>query len=85
MAFKDNLKRVREKKGWSQARAAYEVGIPFRSYQNWEAGTREPRLDALKLLANGFGVGADVLLEGMGKEPELIKPKSRRVKLKLKK
>jgi hypothetical protein len=37
----------------------------------------------LKRLADGFGVSADVLLEGLGREPELSKPrKGRKVKLK---
>ncbi len=68
MGFKENLKRIREAKGWTQSTAAQAAGVAFRSYQNWEAGTREPRLGALKRLADGFEVSADELLEGMGKE-----------------
>jgi transcriptional regulator with XRE-family HTH domain len=36
--------------------------VPFRSYQNWETGSREPRLQALKDLAAAFGVTTDELL-----------------------
>jgi transcriptional regulator with XRE-family HTH domain len=68
MTFKDNLKRLREAKGWTQSIAATAAGVAFRSYQNWEGGIREPRLDALKRLADGFGVSADELLDGLGKE-----------------
>ncbi|VTT97602.1 hypothetical protein : Uncharacterized protein OS=Oscillibacter sp. 1-3 GN=C816_01775 PE=4 SV=1: HTH_3 [Gemmataceae bacterium] len=74
MGFKENLKRLREAKGLTQAAAAASAGVAFRSYQNWEAGIREPRLDALKKLADAFGVSADELLAGVGDEPEPEKP-----------
>jgi hypothetical protein len=35
--------------------------------QNWEAGAREPRLDALVKLARAYGVSTDELLRGGGK------------------
>ncbi|VTR92171.1 xre family transcriptional regulator : DNA-binding helix-turn-helix protein OS=Oscillibacter sp. KLE 1745 GN=HMPREF1546_01793 PE=4 SV=1: HTH_3 [Gemmata massiliana] len=62
MTFGKNLKRLRAQRGWSQSAAARVAGIAYRSYQNWEGGSREPRLDALKKLADAFGVSADVLL-----------------------
>ena len=69
MNLKENLKRLRAERGWSQSAAATAAGIAYRSYQNWEGGSREPRLDALKKLADGFGVSTDVLL----KESEVVK------------
>lgn len=83
MGFKDNLRRLRESKGWSQAEAARQVGAPFRSYVNWELGLREPRMAALVRLAAAFGVTLDQLLEGVGKADEESaeeKPKPRRRK-----
>jgi transcriptional regulator with XRE-family HTH domain len=62
--FQENLRKLREKKGWTQTEAAQAAGVSFRSYQNWEIGGREPRLDALKKLAEAFGVTTDDLLEG---------------------
>jgi transcriptional regulator with XRE-family HTH domain len=62
--FQDNLRRLREGKGWTQTQAAEAAGVSFRSYQNWEIGGREPRLDALKQLAEAFGVTTDELLVG---------------------
>jgi transcriptional regulator with XRE-family HTH domain len=62
MGFKENIKRLRQAKGWTQAQAAQAAGVPFRTLQNWEAGSREPRLDALKKLAVAYGVTADELL-----------------------
>ena len=66
VSFPENLKRFRESKGWTQAEAAEHAGVPFRSYQNWESGGREPRLDALVRLATAFGVTPNDLLEGVG-------------------
>jgi transcriptional regulator with XRE-family HTH domain len=66
VSFPENLKRLRESKGWTQAEAAKHAGVPFRSYQNWESGGREPRLDALVRLAAAFGVTPNKLLEGVG-------------------
>lgn len=62
MGFKENLRAHREQKGWTQTQAAEAAGVSFRSYQNWEIGGREPRLDALKSLAEAFGVSVDELL-----------------------
>lgn len=62
MAFKDNLRATREEKGWTQAQAAKAAGVALRSYQNWEIGGREPRLDALVSLAEAFNVTVDSLL-----------------------
>lgn len=66
MAFKDNLRKLREARGWTQAEAAGAAGVPFRTYQNWETGQREPRLNALVALAAAFDVSTDQLLEGVG-------------------
>lgn len=80
MGFKDNLKRLREKAGLTQAQAAAAAGVAFRSYQNWEAGVREPRLDALKALAEAFRVPADDLLKGVdapAKPPARARPKKK--------
>ncbi len=63
--FKDNLRRLREAKGWTQADTARRANVPLRSYQNWEEGVREPRLDALVRLATAFGVDFNELLEGV--------------------
>lgn len=62
--FKENLRKLRETKGWTQTEAAQAAGVSFRSYQNWEIGGREPRLDALKKLAEAFEVTTDELLVG---------------------
>ena len=79
MGLKDNLRRLRTAKGWTQAEAAEKASVPFRSYQNWEVGIREPRLDVLPRLARAFGVTLDELLAGQGEEtaPEKPAPKKK--------
>jgi transcriptional regulator with XRE-family HTH domain len=81
MSFKENLKRLRESKGWTQAQAAERTGVPFRTMQNWEGGSREPRLEALKKLAAAYGVLVDELLRddatpARGSRPLRVKPKA---------
>ena len=39
----DELKLWREKWEMSQAEAAAALGVPIRTYQNWEQGTRSPQ------------------------------------------
>lgn len=62
MAFKENLRRLREAAGLTQSQAAQRAGVPFRSYQNWEIGSREPRIDALAAVARALGASVDELL-----------------------
>jgi transcriptional regulator with XRE-family HTH domain len=69
MGFKENLRRLRERFGLTQTEMARRAGVPFRSYQNWEMGSREPRLDGLSALAKALGVSADELLAESSERP----------------
>ncbi len=71
MGFQENLKALREKAGLTQAQMAARAGVPFRTYQNWEGGFREPRLQALAPLADALGVTVDELI----REAPHAKPK----------
>jgi transcriptional regulator with XRE-family HTH domain len=62
MGFKENLRLLREQAGLTQTEMAKRAGVPFRSYQNWEAGSREPRIQALAALAAALGVTVDELI-----------------------
>jgi transcriptional regulator with XRE-family HTH domain len=63
MGFKENLRRLREQAGLTQTEMAKKAGVPFRSYQNWELGSREPRVQALSALAAALGVSMDKLID----------------------
>ena len=65
MGFKENLRKLREEAGLTQAEIAKKAGVPFRSYQNWEAGSREPRIQGLAALAAALRVTVDQLISSM--------------------
>lgn len=52
IATTDSLSEIRAKVGMTQEAFAEWVGIPYRTYQNWENGTRVPPAWAVKLLAH---------------------------------
>jgi transcriptional regulator with XRE-family HTH domain len=58
----ENLKRLREKAGLTQAAFAAACGVPLRTVQNWEQGHRAPGLAMLRPLATALGVKVDDLL-----------------------
>lgn len=65
MEFHENLKRLREAKGLTQAQVAEAMGSAKNTYIGYEKGTREPRLSELKKLAEVLGVDLGKLcLEG---------------------
>src|SRR5262245_41846721 len=70
MAFKENLRSLREQAGLTQTEMAGKARVPFRSYQNWETGLREPRIDALAALAKALGVTIDELVGGGNDSPK---------------
>jgi len=60
-------------------------GLPLRSIQNWEAGYRMPRAEALLALARAVGVTVEQLLSespdaGRPREKRLPKARSRKSK-----
>jgi transcriptional regulator with XRE-family HTH domain len=62
MGFKENLRTLRDRTGLSQTDLAKKAGVSLRSYQNWEVGNREPRIQVLPALAHALGVTVDELV-----------------------
>ena len=52
----DRLKDLRADKGWSQEKAAQEIGCSWRAVQRWEKGHAQPSWESVELLANAYGV-----------------------------
>ncbi len=48
----DDLREIRVKVGMTQEAFADWVGVPYRTYQNWENGTRVPPAYVVKLIAH---------------------------------
>jgi transcriptional regulator with XRE-family HTH domain len=58
------LRELREKKGWSQAKLAEQVGVSDAYVAQLETGARKnPSLEILKRLARALGVPVTELLE----------------------
>ena len=60
--FAIRLTILRKETGLSQQRVADGIEIPLRSYQRYEAGATEPRIEVLMRLADFFGVSLDSLV-----------------------
>lgn len=60
-----NLKHVRETyaHGKSQKQVADDLGIHFRTYQNWEQGVREPGMQDTIMLAKYFGCSLQEIID----------------------
>lgn len=68
----DNLKKAREKAGYTQLQTAEKLGISDGTYKNYEQGKREPNGDKIVALADLFNVTTDYLLGRETGEPETI-------------
>lgn len=61
MAFKNNLKRLREKEGLSQAQLADRIGVSQAAISYFESGEAMPRPMTLKVVADYFHVSVKEL------------------------
>ncbi|HEL2352242.1 TPA: helix-turn-helix transcriptional regulator [Streptococcus suis] len=58
----NRLKILRKEKGLSQQALAKEIGVSYRTLQNWENGVNTIKPDKAQALADHFGVGVGFLL-----------------------
>ena len=65
--FKNVLKQLRTKRGWTQEDLAKRLGVSKNAVANWEQGARIPKLDKLDEIAKFFNVDVNYLL-GEGQE-----------------
>lgn len=61
--FHDRLRATRINRGYTLQKTADSLDIPLRTYQNYEAGVREPHLSLIVSIADFFDVPIDFLLE----------------------
>ena len=65
--FEEKLKAYRKAKEMSQADFAAFIGIPFRTYQNYEAGHRYPKnMEVVNKIATSLGITVEDLLGSSG-------------------
>lgn len=60
--FGDRLKKLRLARGLNQSEVAEELGMPQKTYSNYERNEREPSSTVLIQLGAYFGVSLDYLL-----------------------
>lgn len=59
----ENIKKYREKNGWSQEQLAREAGITYSTIIKIESGAnKNPTIDTLRKIADIFGVHIDDLI-----------------------
>lgn len=63
MSLETKLRKVREKKGWSQMDVAHQLDISQSAYNEWEAGQARPTLQNLQKLSEIFEVDFFDLLQ----------------------
>lgn len=74
MSFQSQLKKFRERAGFSQAKDfAEEMGIPYTRYISYESKGSEPKYDLLCKIANRLNVTLDELLDNLKDEFEYYK------------
>ena len=75
--FGARLKRLRERRGWSQQELAERAEVPYETIYRVERGRhQEPRVSVAVKLARALGVSLDVLADTYGmhedKDTELL-------------
>lgn len=62
MELKERIAKLRRIKNLTQAELAEKVGVTTRSIQNYELGTRVPKMDTVVKIAEALGVDEKVLM-----------------------
>ncbi len=60
MSFNDNIKRLRQSSGMTQAEVAKRIGVTPSAYAMYERGEREPSIETLNKLADIFNADVNV-------------------------
>lgn len=57
----ENIRRLLKNKGVTRKQAAYELGIPYTTFNGWITLEAYPRVDRIDTMANYFGVKSSEL------------------------
>ena len=72
--FKNRLRELRQKRGWTQEKAAEVCGLGYKLYQLYELGIkRNPGLLTLEKIAAGYGLDISELLAPFPKGMRMAK------------
>lgn len=60
----ENVKKLREQRGWSQVRLAMEAHVSQQSISFIERGRNEPSAEMIRALAKALGVSSSDIIDG---------------------
>ena len=63
MSAAENVKKLREQRGWSQVRLAMEAHVSQQSISFIERGRNEPSAEMIRALAKAFGVSSSEIID----------------------
>jgi len=64
MDISQNIKRLREEYGITQAELAKIAGVTNKAVSMWEMGNSEPRMGAVQKIADYFGIKKSDVIDG---------------------
>lgn len=62
MSIADNIKRLRETYGLTQAELGAIAGVTDKAVSTWESGEKSPRMGAVQKIADHFGISKSAIL-----------------------
>ena len=68
MSTAENIKKLREMHGLSQAELGKVAGVSDKAVSTWESGKKMPRMGALQRIADYFGIQKSNIIEDNGLE-----------------
>ena len=60
--FNENLRQIREKRGFSQKEMSEQLDVARSTYSLYESGNREPNIQTIKKIACILNISTDILL-----------------------
>ena len=65
MSVADNIKRLRQQRGWSQVRLAMEAHVSQQAISFIERERNEPSAEMIRALAKAFGVSSSEIIDNV--------------------
>lgn len=75
MSVADNVKKLRQQRGWSQVRLAMEAHVSQQSISFIERGRNEPSADMIRALAKALNVSASEIIDSASADSRTISQK----------
>ena len=63
MSIAENIRRLRQRHGLSQAEVGAIAGVSDKAVSTWETGAKEPRMGAIQKLADHFHISKSDIID----------------------